>query len=64
MVVSLEGQEHGILEALANVISDGYEIERVESLLPVVSIQDAEERFLIADDVVIDKVIVESIFFD
>lgn len=46
------------------MISDGYELERIESLLPVVSIEEAEEWFFIADDVVVYKMIVEPVLFD
>lgn len=46
------------------MISGGYELERIESLLPVVRIEEAEKRFFIADDVVVYKMIVKPVLFD
>jgi hypothetical protein len=46
------------------MISDGYELERIESLLPVVRIKKPKQRFFIADDVIVYKMIVQPILLD
>lgn len=46
------------------MISDGYELERIEPLLPVVRIKKPKQRFFIADDVIVYKMIVEPILLD
>lgn len=58
VVISLKGEKSGVFDAFGDVISDGDDVKRIDIVMFVVWVKHSKQRFFIANDIIVDEVVV------
>ena len=63
MVKPLKGEKDGVFDAFGDMVGDRYYVKGIDWVMLIVGVKHSEQWFFIADDIVVDEMVVYSSLF-